>query len=304
LPEDDPRRHRARAGRRGGLPAFDIVEHIRQNLVGSPRRELRRYGPPAVPAQPRDPRCGAFADPATGSFSLGCNAEVMEFGFRRADVSARADAFCPGLFFSKVPQPTFTSRGYPPSSSSSAFAYFRSVYRAFSKPAVDRCEHIASFRPGLVAVQPGKAYCSAQLPELGPLLLGGFQGFAILLFAAFSMRPAQRDRPWCRLSSAANRRSARHRPIIPKPRQLSPRSRKLGQEDDKIGRSPFMIEDMRARGFGEKKRNDYIRNVRAFAAFSPPDGPDRQPVVAYVDYAMIAEGGRSPTRPANERDCR
>jgi len=28
-----------------------------------------------------------------------------------------------------------------------------------------------------------------------------------------------------------------------------------------------MIEDMRVRGFTEKTRNDYIRNVRAFAAF-------------------------------------
>ena len=30
---------------------------------------------------------------------------------------------------------------------------------------------------------------------------------------------------------------------------------------------PRMIEDMRVRGFSEKTRNDYIRNVRAFAAF-------------------------------------
>jgi len=28
-----------------------------------------------------------------------------------------------------------------------------------------------------------------------------------------------------------------------------------------------MIEDMRVRGFSEKTRNNYIRNVRAFAAF-------------------------------------
>jgi hypothetical protein len=28
-----------------------------------------------------------------------------------------------------------------------------------------------------------------------------------------------------------------------------------------------MIEDMRVRGFSEKTRNDYIRNVRAFAVF-------------------------------------
>jgi integrase/recombinase XerD len=28
-----------------------------------------------------------------------------------------------------------------------------------------------------------------------------------------------------------------------------------------------MIEDIRVRGFSEKTRNDYIRNVRAFAAF-------------------------------------
>jgi hypothetical protein len=43
-----------------------------------------------------------------------------------------------------------------------------------------------------------------------------------------------------------------------------------------------MIEDMRVRGFSEKTRNDYIRNVRAFAAFigrSPdtaPPGADRR----------------------------
>jgi integrase/recombinase XerD len=28
-----------------------------------------------------------------------------------------------------------------------------------------------------------------------------------------------------------------------------------------------MIEDMNVRGFAEKTRNDYVRNVRAFAAF-------------------------------------
>ena len=34
-----------------------------------------------------------------------------------------------------------------------------------------------------------------------------------------------------------------------------------------------MIEDMSVRGFSEKTRNDYIRNVRAFTAFigRPPD---------------------------------
>src|SRR2546430_12698387 len=34
-----------------------------------------------------------------------------------------------------------------------------------------------------------------------------------------------------------------------------------------------MIEDMNVRGFTEKTRNDYVRNVRAFAAFigRPPD---------------------------------
>src|ERR1700737_3781276 len=34
-----------------------------------------------------------------------------------------------------------------------------------------------------------------------------------------------------------------------------------------------MIEDMTVRGFSEKTRNDYVRNVRAFAAFigRPPD---------------------------------
>src|SRR5438067_11178120 len=34
-----------------------------------------------------------------------------------------------------------------------------------------------------------------------------------------------------------------------------------------------MIEDMAVRGFSEKTRNDYIRNVRAFTAFigRPPD---------------------------------
>ena len=38
-----------------------------------------------------------------------------------------------------------------------------------------------------------------------------------------------------------------------------------------------MIEDMRVRGFTEKTRNDYIRNVRTFAAFiggKPTFAPD------------------------------
>ena len=38
---------------------------------------------------------------------------------------------------------------------------------------------------------------------------------------------------------------------------------------DRLGRAlrARMIEDMNVRGFSEKTRNDYIRNVRAFAAF-------------------------------------
>ena len=39
-----------------------------------------------------------------------------------------------------------------------------------------------------------------------------------------------------------------------------------------------MIEDMNVRGFSEKTRNDYIRNVRAFAAFV-----DRSPDTATAE---------------------
>jgi hypothetical protein len=47
-----------------------------------------------------------------------------------------------------------------------------------------------------------------------------------------------------------------------------------------------MIEGMRVHGFGER--------LRGFLLHS--DGPDRQPVVACVDYGMIALGKTVPTR--------
>src|SRR6516164_2441262 len=52
--------------------------------------------------------------------------------------------------------------------------------KAFGEPAVERGEQVAGFGlAALVAAQPGEAHGGAQFPELGFLLLGNAQGFAI-----------------------------------------------------------------------------------------------------------------------------
>src|SRR5438270_12107735 len=51
---------------------------------------------------------------------------------------------------------------------------------ALGEPAVDRGEEVAGFGvAALVATEPGEAHGSAQFPQLGLLLLGDAQGFAI-----------------------------------------------------------------------------------------------------------------------------
>ena len=54
------------------------------------------------------------------------------------------------------------------------------MVEAFGEPAVDRREKVAGFGAAtLVAAKPGEARGGAQFPELGPLLPGDAQGFAI-----------------------------------------------------------------------------------------------------------------------------
>src|ERR1700740_2842373 len=57
-----------------------------------------------------------------------------------------------------------------------------------------------------------------------------------------------------------------------------------------------MIEDMRGRGFSEKPRNDYIRNVRAFAAFvgRPPDTATAEDLVRFQHH-QAQTGARPPS---------
>src|SRR5271168_4252723 len=57
-----------------------------------------------------------------------------------------------------------------------------------------------------------------------------------------------------------------------------------------------MIEDMRVRGFSEKTRNDYIRNVRAFAAFvgRSPDTATAEDLRRF-QYHQAQTGVRPPS---------
>src|SRR5207302_11030331 len=57
-----------------------------------------------------------------------------------------------------------------------------------------------------------------------------------------------------------------------------------------------MIEDMRVRGFSEKTRNDYIRNVRAFAAFigRSPDTATAEDLRSFQHH-QAQTGVRPPT---------
>src|SRR5215831_12506743 len=64
----------------------------------------------------------------------------------------------------------------------------------FGKPAVDRCQQVAGFgAAALVAAETGEAHGSAQLPELGPLLPGDCQCFAIQLLGGLRMALAQQQ---------------------------------------------------------------------------------------------------------------
>src|SRR6516162_1949497 len=59
---------------------------------------------------------------------------------------------------------------------------------AFGEPAVDRREQIAGFAAtALVAAEPGEAHHGAQFPELGLLLPGDAEGFAIEFLGGLGM---------------------------------------------------------------------------------------------------------------------
>src|SRR5215472_3544862 len=63
---------------------------------------------------------------------------------------------------------------------------------AFSEPAVYRREQVAGLgAAALLAAQPGEARCSAQFPELGLLLPGDAQGFAIQFLGGLGFSPPQ-----------------------------------------------------------------------------------------------------------------
>src|SRR6516165_11037662 len=65
---------------------------------------------------------------------------------------------------------------------------------AFGKPAVDRGEQLACFMVAtLVAAEPGEAHGGAQFPELGLLLPGDAQGFAIQLLGDIGMTLPQQQ---------------------------------------------------------------------------------------------------------------
>ena len=65
---------------------------------------------------------------------------------------------------------------------------------AFGEPAVDRREEIAGFGPpALLAPEQGKARASAQFPELGPLLRGDAEGFAIQFLGSLGMSLPQQQ---------------------------------------------------------------------------------------------------------------
>jgi hypothetical protein len=58
----------------------------------------------------------------------------------------------------------------------------------FGEPAVDRDEQIVGFGPAaLVSAKPGEAHGGPQFPELGFLLLGDAQGFAIEVLGGLGM---------------------------------------------------------------------------------------------------------------------
>src|SRR6266851_902942 len=67
---------------------------------------------------------------------------------------------------------------------------------ALGEPAVERCEKIAGFGvKALVAAEPGEARGCAQFPELGLLLLGDAQGYAIEFLCGIGMPLPQMGLP-------------------------------------------------------------------------------------------------------------
>src|SRR6516165_5405774 len=65
---------------------------------------------------------------------------------------------------------------------------------AFGEPAVDRRQKVAGFGGAtLVAAQPSEARRGAQFPELGVLLPGDAQGFAIELVGGLGMPLSQQQ---------------------------------------------------------------------------------------------------------------
>src|SRR5262249_4247170 len=70
---------------------------------------------------------------------------------------------------------------------------------AFGEPAVDRREKIAGFgAAALVAAEPGEAWGAAQFPELGPLLRGNAQGYAIQFLGGPVCPCCSSSSPLCR----------------------------------------------------------------------------------------------------------
>ena len=65
-----------------------------------------------------------------------------------------------------------------------------------------------------------------------------------------------------------------------------------------------MIEDMKVRGFSEKTRNDYIRNVRAFAGFvgRSPDTATAEDLRRFQHHQAQAAYGRQAST-ARSRLC-
>src|ERR1700730_12241476 len=70
------------------------------------------------------------------------------------------------------------------------------------------CQKIAGLCVAtLVAAEPGEAHGGAQFPELGPLLLGDAQGFAIQFLGGVECPCRSSSWPLCLFSSAAHQRS-------------------------------------------------------------------------------------------------
>jgi hypothetical protein len=76
---------------------------------------------------------------------------------------------------------------------------------------------------------------------------------------------------------------------------------------DRLGRAlrARMIEDMNVRGFSEKTRNDYIRNVRAFAAFvgRSPDTATAEDLRRFQHH-QAQTGVRPPSDPHGDQPAR